>query len=834
MFRFFDRIVALSLVPCLMVDPALAEIFPSHSAPIIHIAFSSHDNQRSLFTDQALVSAVLWMRRALENQSAPRVRVMAAAAMAGLSVGSAILQAHVPQVANWERFLLTLTFIGSWSAFLSLLLNIQVLPGMAMVEVSNPKPQQEILDIVDDQNHVVGQIGKDDAHKQGIQHRGVTILLVAPDGRVVFQRRAPNKKTFAGRLDVSVAGHVKSGTTYDETAQAEISEESPVPIDFSRLESVEIEGGYFKADIKDPAIGHNRELKKVYVVRLNQSEADQIAGMDAEKRRFWEGYAINPGGAFTRTQMERIRDKARQLRPDFEQLLDLDRQKTLQEAEAFFEIAGYQMMTLGEAAQRYEKAPSDFADGYYSVFGRSYPNGEINARAEIYIQSLQNKLSSLVTEAYKHFVLPGVQILRGGQSGAYISDQEPVALADEKTGKPLAAQAERRVAHKQGLWHQTVHVYFIDSKGRFVLQRRSRNLAVSPGKLQASVSGHVDAADLIGIQSFDQPEWVKRVAAREGLEEMGITLDMDRLEMISGINEIRRDQHENKEFTTVFSYHLTDEELEQVQAKYDLNEVEELALMPAENLQHLTENYPNEFSGSIRYLIKNYPYLLQRLLLPSDPLVDLRNKTSAERVSKGIELVRKEHRALADVMEDPSVRDVAECLIALNPKKVLIVGDALWPLMHLFLAMGVLVIYVDKDPAPVRFNLAGMQVLKILHTDVDKLHLSPWNTYASLSGGTFDLALLLSLVGPSFAGNLTQALHNVGSLLADGGRLYVSNEPIRLGHNRTMIDEIKTLFPGSEVDPHLPQIVTRYDIADRNVLEYLDAANVCIQLRKAA
>lgn len=210
---------------------------------------------------------------------------------------------------------------------------------------------------------------------------------------------------------------------------------------------------------------------------------------------------------------------------------------------------------------------------------------------------------------------------------------------------------------------------------------------------------------------------------------------------------------------------------------------------------------------------------------------DLRN---VERVNTGIELIRNEYRALAQVMESPAIRNVAECLIALNPRKVLMVGDALWPLTHLFRAMGVKVVYVDSDPAPVRFKLEGMAVLEILNTNVDKLHLSPWNTYASLSGNTFDLALLLSLVGSGFAGNLTQALLNVGRLLTDGGRLYVSNEPIHIGQSRTTIDQITALFPGSKVDTSLPQIVTRYDLVDRNVLEYPDAANVCIQLRKSA
>jgi len=210
-------------------------------------------------------------------------------------------------------------------------------------ESPTASPKQEIVDVVDDNNRVVGQIGKDDAHKTGAQHRGVTILLVASDGRVVFQRRAPNKKTFANRLDVSVAGHVKAGITYDETAQAEISEESPIPINFTRLQPVDIEGEYFKADVKDPAIGHNRELKKVYIVRLTQEEVEQIKRMDAEKRRFWQGYPVNAGGSFTEAQISMVNQKAHDLHPGFDQLPSSDRKKIIQEAEAYFEVAGFEL-----------------------------------------------------------------------------------------------------------------------------------------------------------------------------------------------------------------------------------------------------------------------------------------------------------------------------------------------------------------------------------------------------------------------------------------------------------------------------------------------------------
>ena len=147
-------------------------------------------------------------------------------------------------------------------------------------------------------------------------------------------------------------------------------------------------------------------------------------------------------------------------------------------------------------------------------------------------------------------------ILRGGnKSGAVISDVEPVALADPQTRLPIRQSVGRQEVHERGWWHQTVHVYVVDSRGRFVMQRRSRSLRVSPGKLQVSISGHVDFKDIENVADFTDPAWVYAAAQREGLEEFGISLDASKLVLVNNtINGIRRDAPNNREFTSVLFY----------------------------------------------------------------------------------------------------------------------------------------------------------------------------------------------------------------------------------------------------------------------------------------
>jgi 6-phosphogluconolactonase/glucosamine-6-phosphate isomerase/deaminase/murein DD-endopeptidase MepM/ murein hydrolase activator NlpD/isopentenyldiphosphate isomerase len=229
--------------------------------------------------------------------------------------------------------------------------------------------------------------------------------------------------------------------------------------------------------------------------------------------------------------------------------------------------------------------------------------------------------------------LPGVQLLRGGRPGIMPSPDERIALADPVTGAPLRTSATRKDAHARGLWHQVVHVYVRDKDGRLILPRRNRQLSVSPGKIQASIAGHVDEADLRDVIDLSNPEWVKAVAAREGLEEFGIRLDKTKLRLVSRINQIKRDEPDNKELATVLIYDASDEELAAIQLQFNINEVEELAVLPAEDLRKLVISHPDEFSGSIRHLMTQYPGLFHRLIalatypdVPSDFKRDLKQR----------------------------------------------------------------------------------------------------------------------------------------------------------------------------------------------------------------
>jgi isopentenyl-diphosphate delta-isomerase type 1 len=83
----------------------------------------------------------------------------------------------------------------------------------------------ELLDIVDDNDLVIGQELRTVVHQRGLQHRGVHIFLVTPDNKLVVQQRGRQRDTSPLALDCSVSEHVKAGEAYRKAAIRGLAEE---------------------------------------------------------------------------------------------------------------------------------------------------------------------------------------------------------------------------------------------------------------------------------------------------------------------------------------------------------------------------------------------------------------------------------------------------------------------------------------------------------------------------------------------------------------------------------------------------------------------------------
>lgn len=78
--------------------------------------------------------------------------------------------------------------------------------------------KDELIDLVDKHDNVVGQIMRSEAYAQKLfpSMRAVWLNIKTKDGLFWIPRRSPHKKVLPNHLDGSVIGHVAAGQTYED------------------------------------------------------------------------------------------------------------------------------------------------------------------------------------------------------------------------------------------------------------------------------------------------------------------------------------------------------------------------------------------------------------------------------------------------------------------------------------------------------------------------------------------------------------------------------------------------------------------------------------------
>ena len=84
---------------------------------------------------------------------------------------------------------------------------------------------EEIFDVVNERDEVIGRATRREVHRTGLKHRAVHVLVFNSRGDVFLQKRSMSKDTSPGLWDSSASGHLNSGEDYDACAIRELREE---------------------------------------------------------------------------------------------------------------------------------------------------------------------------------------------------------------------------------------------------------------------------------------------------------------------------------------------------------------------------------------------------------------------------------------------------------------------------------------------------------------------------------------------------------------------------------------------------------------------------------
>lgn len=133
----------------------------------------------------------------------------------------------------------------------------------------------ELLDVIDASNRVVGQASREEAHRRGLPHRVAAVLLETADGALLIPSTATAKEE-PGKLFPSSAGHVLSGESYLEAAARELREETGLRAPakaFRPLGSFWMEGGRGKNRYEAFIVRYNVSLGPIV---FNEEQEDEL------------------------------------------------------------------------------------------------------------------------------------------------------------------------------------------------------------------------------------------------------------------------------------------------------------------------------------------------------------------------------------------------------------------------------------------------------------------------------------------------------------------------------------------------------------------------------
>ena len=171
-----------------------------------------------------------------------------------------------------------------------------------------------------------------------------------------------------------------------------------------------------------------------------------------------------------------------------------------------------------------------------------------------------------------------------------------------ETGAQTGKVALKSEAHKNGWWHNTIHLWLYTNNGEILLQQRSHKKDIYPLLWDVSAAGHIDAGE-----SFES------AAIRETHEELGILLnpnDLKKIGVHKHASSYANGAIQDNEFHHVFIAELT-VDIEDLTPQEE--EVEDLklvsfkvlkALLTAKNNNHFVESNKDYYDFVIEKISK--------------------------------------------------------------------------------------------------------------------------------------------------------------------------------------------------------------------------------------
>lgn len=89
---------------------------------------------------------------------------------------------------------------------------------------------KEVIDIVNEENVIIGKSSRGEAHKKGHIHRALSVLILNSKGQILLQKRSAKKSVHPLSWDLSTSEHLLAGETYEDAGVRSVKEELGVEV----------------------------------------------------------------------------------------------------------------------------------------------------------------------------------------------------------------------------------------------------------------------------------------------------------------------------------------------------------------------------------------------------------------------------------------------------------------------------------------------------------------------------------------------------------------------------------------------------------------------------
>lgn len=153
---------------------------------------------------------------------------------------------------------------------------------------------EEYLNVVNEDDEIVGTAKREDCHKSNLVHRAVAAFIFNDNGKLLLQKRSKSKDLCRGCWDCSISGHLDINESYEDAVKRESKEGLGIEPDLKQLFSIKVRQEIDNENVK-LFFGKNNGP-----FAFNKKEADKIDFFSIDKIK----EMIKKGEKFTKSFLE--------------------------------------------------------------------------------------------------------------------------------------------------------------------------------------------------------------------------------------------------------------------------------------------------------------------------------------------------------------------------------------------------------------------------------------------------------------------------------------------------------------------------------------------------